>query len=376
MRNAAAILTLVSAAVPALAADLVVKAAKVYTMTGSPMAPGAVRIADGKIVEVAADIRPIAGARVIDLGAGTLIPGLVDAHNTFGIDGGASESTLEVTPDFRVSDGVDAGSRAFRRAAAEGTTTVCLVPGTDNVIAGRSCIVKTNGRMLKPDHALVVTASTDPVLGNSARNRPDTLYTRQPTNRMGVIWILRSEFGRAKSGDTTSALREALDGRRPVVCTSRIDADLQAALRLKQEYPMNLTIAGGHEAYKIRDALAAAKVPVLLSRLTTAGGTGPEGSEAVFNNAGVLHAAGVTFALTGGQLLDQARLATRFGLPREAALAAVTTVPANWLGQGDRLGTIAPGRDADLVALSADPFDLSAAVVWTMTDGAPRSEDQ
>jgi imidazolonepropionase-like amidohydrolase len=371
-----AIAALCCVTTPAGANDLIIQAAKVYTMTGAPLAPGMVRIADGKVVEVAAAITPPAGAKVIDLGTGTLIPGLIDAHNTFGIDGGSAESTLEVTPDFRVADGVDAGSRAFRRAASDGTTTVCLAPGTDNVVAGRSCIVKTTGRMVKPDHALVITAATDPAAGNAARNRPDTLYTRQPTNRMGVIWILRSEFGRAKAGGANSTLREALDGNRPVVCTSRIDADLKAALRLKQEYPMNLTIAGGHEAYKVKDGLAAAKVPVLLGRLTTTAGAGPEGSEVTFNNAGALHAAGVTFALTGGQLLDQARFAARFGLPREAALAAVTRVPAKLLGQGDRLGAIAPGRDADLVALSADPFDLSAAVVWTMTDGVPRSEDQ
>lgn len=376
MKQTTAILVMLAITLPAVAADVVVKAAKVYTMTGAPMAPGMVRIADGKVVEVAAEITPPAGATVIDLGSGTLIPGLIDAHNTFGIEGGAAESTLEVTPDFRVADGIDAGNRAFRRAASEGTTTVCLVPGTDNVVAGRSCIVKTTGKVLKADHALVIAASTDPVAGNSARNRPDTLYTRQPTNRMGVMWILRSEFGRAKVGAHQSALREALDGTRPVVCTSRIDSDLLTALRLKQEYPMNLAIAGGHEAYKIKDVLSAGKVPVLLGRLTTSTGAGPEGSEVAFSIAGQLHGAGVTFALTGGQLLDQARFAARFGLPREAALAAVTSVPAKLLGQGDRLGTIATGRDADLVALSADPFDLSAAVVWTMIDGVQRSEDQ
>ena len=83
----------------------------------------------------------------------------------------------------------------------------------------------------------------------------------------------------------------------------------------------------------------------------------------------------MTFALTGGQLLDQARLAVRFGLPADAALASITAVPARILGVENRVGRIAAGHDADFVALSGDPFDLTTAVRWTMCDGVLYSED-
>ncbi len=367
---------------PAAADETVIKAAKVYTAAGPVLVPGMVRVADGKIVEVAESIAPPAGAKVIDLGGGTLIPGLVDAHTTLGIDGETSEITREVTPNFRVLEAVDWSARAFRTAAADGTTTVGLVPGTENVVAGLSCIVKTAGEagkhVVRGDHALVITLASDPSNRNSARNRPDSIYNRQPTNRMGVVWMLRSELARAKqSADKESAhVREALDGKRPVVCVSRLDADLLAALRLRQEYPMRLTIAGGQEAYKLKAELAAAKVPVLLGPLSTTPGNGPEQTETVLNAAGELQAAGVTFALTGGRLLEQMRFAARFGLKSDAALAAVTATPARLLGVEDRLGTIARGKDADLVALSGDPFDLSTTVRWTMIDGLIRSEER
>src|SRR5262249_42658259 len=159
------------------------------------------------------------------------------------------------------------------------------------------------------------------------------------------------------------------------VCVSRADVDIVAALRLQSEYAMHLTIAGGQEAYKLRAELAAAKVPVLLAPLSNAGGTGPEGTELVLNLAGTLHEAGIPIALTGGKLLDQARLAARFGLPKDAALAAITATPAKLLGVDARIGTIAAGRDADLVALSGDPFDLTSTVRWTMIDGVIRAED-
>jgi imidazolonepropionase-like amidohydrolase len=366
---------------PTFADDTIIKAAKVYTATGAPLAPGMVRVKDGKIAEVAAAIDVPAGVKVIDLGQGVLMPGLIDAHTSIGVEGGAAESTREVTPSFRVLDAVDWSARAFRQTRADGVTTVAIVPGTDNVVAGLSCVVKTAGdakkRVVAAEQALVITLASDPASGNGSRSRPDSIYNRQPTNRMGVVWILRQEFGRAKAAGTNAngAMRGALAGKRPVVCVSRADVDLVAALRLQTEYPMRLTIAGGQEAYKLRADLAAAKVPVLLGSLTSTPGSGPEQTETILNLAGALHEAGVPIALTGGKLLDQARLAVRYGLPKDAALAAITASPAKLLGLDARLGAIVAGRDADLVALSGDPFDLTSTVRWTMIDGVIRSEE-
>jgi imidazolonepropionase-like amidohydrolase len=113
----------------------------------------------------------------------------------------------------------------------------------------------------------------------------------------------------------------------------------------------------------------------LLAPLTTAPGIGPEQTETVLNLAGALHGAGVPIALTGGKLLDQARIAARFGLPRDAALHAISATPAKLLGLGSRLGAVAAGRDADLVALSGDPFELTSTIRWTMIDGVIRAEE-
>ncbi len=378
------ILTLALCAIAVASAnaeEVVIRAAKVYTQTGPPLAPGAVRIKDGKIAEVAGAITAPSGVRVIDLGNGVLMPGLIDAFTSIGLDGSNSESTREVTPSLHVIDAVDWSSHALKNANAEGTTTLGVVPGSDNVFAGLGSVIKSGGpsadRVVRRDHALVITAAGDPSSGNSSRNRPDSIYNRQPTNRMGVVWMLRNEFGRAAAGSTQSnTLQEALAGKLPVFCVSRIDADILTALRLNRDNPVKLTIAGGQESYKVRDELAAAKVPVFLSRVSTVPTTSGADGETIFNTAGLLNERGIPFAFTGGKLLDQACFAVRHGLSKDAALAAMTSEPARLLGISDRVGSIAVGRDADLVALTGEPFELTSAIRWTMTGGVTRPEEQ
>jgi imidazolonepropionase-like amidohydrolase len=373
-RNTIAALTLLVLAVPSDAEELLIRAGKVYTMTGPPLAPGAVRVANGKIVEVGPKLTAPAGATVLDLGSGVLIPGLVDAYSSAGIAGSTAEMTREVTPAYRVLTAVDWRARAFREALAEGTTCLGLDPGTDNVFAGLSCTVKTAGtsRVLQPETGLVLTMASDPANGNTARQRPDSIYVRQPTNRMGVVWMLRSTFDKAARQNTPelAVVREALAGKRRIYAVSRADNDLRGLLRIAQEFKFTPTVIGGQEAYKIPEELAAAKVPVILGPLTTsAGGSGPESTEVVWNEPGVLHRAGVTFALSGGHLLDQARFAVRYGLPAEAALEAITRTPARLLGIDGRVGTLSVGRDADLVALNGDPLELTTALEWVLVDG-------
>ncbi|HLJ92753.1 MAG TPA: amidohydrolase family protein [Gemmataceae bacterium] len=361
-------------AAPAWAEELLITAAKVYTMTGPPLMPGAVLVSNGKIAQVGAKLRTPAGAKVLDLGSGVLMPGLVDAYSSAGIAHSQAEMTKEITPEYRVLTAVDWHARAFREALAEGTTTLGLAPGTEAVFAGLSCAVKTAGpqRVLQKETGLVITMASDPATGNTSRGRPDSIYVRQPTNRMGVVWLLRSTFDKAARSQSPglAAVHEALAGRRRIYAVSRTDNDLLSLLRVANEFHFEPTVIGGHEAYKVRTELAAAKAPVILSPLTTSSAMlGAEGSEIVWNQPGLLHKAGVTFALSGGHLLDQARFAIRYGLPAEVALEAITRTPARLLGLESRIGTLQEGRDADLLALDGDPLELTTAIQWVLVDG-------
>lgn len=359
---------------PARAEDLLIRAAKVYTMTGTPLTPGAVVVSKGKIAQVGSKLEAPQGAKVIDLGAGVLMPGLIDAHSNAGIAGSHAEATREITPEYRVLTAVDWRARDFRELLDEGTTCVGLCPGTDAVVGGLACTVKTAGakRVLQEESGLVITMASDPATGNSARSRPDSIYARQPTNRMGVVWMLRSTFDLANRQATPdlAVVREALAGKRRVFAVSRTDHDLAALLRIAREFKFTPTIVGGQEAYKLRDEIAAAKIPVILGPLSSSATlTGAEGSEVIWNLPSKLHEAGISFAFSGGHLLEQARFAARYGLASDAALAAITRTPARLLGLEQRVGSIAPGRDADLLALDGDPLELTTSIQWILVNG-------
>jgi imidazolonepropionase-like amidohydrolase len=367
-------------ATQARAEEMLIRAGKVYTMTGPPLSPGAVLVSDGKIVQVGTKLTAPSGAKEVDLGSGVLMPGLVDAYSQLGIASSPAEITKEITPAYRVLKEVDWRSRAFREALDEGTTCLGLAPGTDGVFAGLACAVKTAGaqRVLQPETGLIITVASDPASGNSARQRPDSIYTRQPTNRMGVVWLLRNTFDRAarQHAPELAVVGEALAGKRRIYAVSRTDHDLLTLLRVAQEFRFTPTVIGGQEAYKIRPKLAAAKVPVILSPLTTSAAiVGPEESEVVWNQPGLLHKAGIPFALSGGHLLDQARFAVRYGLPAEAALAAITCTPARLLALDSRIGTLEVGRDADLLALDGEPLELTTSIRWVLVDGQIYAKD-
>lgn len=351
------------------------KAARVEPISGPTLKPGQVLVVNGKIKALGNALSVPEGTEVVDLGDATLMPGLVNAYDETGLAGGSNEVTLEVTPGFEASSAIDWKSRGFVEAAASGTTTMAVSPGTENVISGLSTVVKTGGavdtRTLKDHAALLISLCSDPARRNNSRQRPDSIYVRQPTNRMGVVWILRHTFDSVKRqpAEADAWLKTSLDGERPVFAVARTMHDLTTLLTLSDELGFSPIAVGGHEADQVKELLAAAKVPVILEPISASSLTGPERTTLIWNQAGVLHEAGIEVALSGRSLLEQARFAHRFGLPAKVALEAVTQTPARLLRVADRVGSLAPGMDADMIALDGDPLEFTTAIRWVMVNG-------
>ena len=180
----------------------------------------------------------------------------------------------------------------------------------------------------------------------------------------------RAAFNRGESRELAQsrldleALQPVLAGTMPLVVEVQRASDILAVLAIAREFGLRVVILGGAEAWMVADELARARVPVILKPLTNA----PASFErlgARFDNAALLHAAGVSVAFTTFEnhrafsVLQEAGNAVRFGLPWDAALRAVTLTPAEIYGVDGRTGSIEPGKVANLVVWSDDPFEVS-----------------
>lgn len=352
------------------------KAGTIHTMAGEPVSPGQILVVDGKIKSVGNDLEIPEGTKTIDLGEdAVVIPGLVNAYSQTALaEGSSDEISNEVTPNFRAANGIDWAKSDLKRELENGTTTMNVCPGTQNVIAGIAAVIKTDGESkttLDEDGALLTSMCNDPASRNRSRTRPDSVFVRQPTNRMGVVWILRNSFTESKEkADAKDPVFQTIDGKRKIMMVSRMSFDINTVGTLSEELGIpSPIIVGGQEAYKIKDILAEKKFPIVLQPLQTGTETGLERSEVCWNVAGVLHEAGIPIALTGTDLLEQAQFAHRFGLDRNTALAAITSTPAKILGVEKRVGTIESDKDADLVVLSGDPLEITTSIRWVIVNG-------
>ncbi len=368
---------------------MLIKADLVYLGDDSQPGPAMVLVQAGKIKAIGAKIEVPEGTQTVEVAA--LMPGMVDAVSNVGIVGGDAEVTNEVTPDFETLASVDFEDISFRKAADGGMTTLNIVPGTDNVVAGYAGVLKSAGkdrekRTVRLHSGMVLSMCSDPAARNNSRSRPDSIYVRQPTNRMGVVWILRSRFhaarlwqqqpDRASQYPVSDRLLAGLfKGDDVVMGVSRLAFDIHTLTEIANEFGFKPILIGGDEAYKTIDLLVEKKMSVVFTASSTSE-RGAEGSELAWGTPAKLADAKIPFCLAGDNLLAQARFGVRFGLTPNQALAAVTSSPAEILGLGDRLGSIKVGYDADLVALSGDPLQFTSSIQWTMVDGKLLSNEE
>ena len=366
-----------------------ITAGKIYTMNGKTLSPGQILIVDGKIKAVGKSVS-VAGLSPTKMELGkdaVIMPGLVDPYSQSALpSSGVNEASNEVTPDFKTSLAVDWDSSDLHRQNQLGTTTMCVCPGTQNVFSGIAAIIKTSDElaiMINDDGPLLASLCSDPARGNRARSRPDSVFVRQPTNRMGVVWILRSTFDKAMRGvggaDKANAMKvvkQSVKGKRPMMFVSRMSYDLTSVASLADEFGFNPILVGGQEAYKVKEMIAERKYSVILQILRLDTTRGAEGAELIWNQPGVLAEAGITFALSGDDLLEQARFAHRNGLDHDMALAAITTTPASILGLEKQVGAIKVGFDADLVVLDGEPLELTTSIRQVIINGETSNHDK
>ena len=402
-------------AVPSGAADapLVIRGARVVTVSGPVIEKGTVVVEGGRIVAVGADVAVPGGATVVDGTGKTLYPGLLDALTTIGLtEIAAVPATIDTTevgdlnPHVRAWVALHPDSEMIPVARAAGVTAVLTAPA-GGLVSGQSAVVRLAGTtpssmVVKAPAALhaVFPSGQPPAEASRSSEEPEpkTLAQRleeQKKNKKKALDRLASLLAEARAHvaaeadasrpapETTLAL-DALaafaGGQAPVVMRADREDDIRAAVRFAKDNGLRLVIAGGLEAWRCADLLKQGDVAVLLKVLRL-----PERDsdpyDAAYANAAVLNRAGVRFAIVSDDpenvrnLPVEAAMAAAYGLGEEEALRAITLSPAEIFGVADRLGSIAPGREANLVLATGDILDARTRVTDVFVEGVPQPID-
>lgn len=351
-----------------------------------------ITVRDGRISAIAPGTLPGEGG----LRAASVTAGLIDLSVRV-LDGWSGvEHRDELSPGMSAVDAVDLFDERWKAVARSGVTAALVNPPDFNVIGGRGLVVKTAGGEFGAARELSVNAVLRGAIGSqpSLRNhpafgRPEDLFSRRPTTRMGVEWEQRRAFyeAAAKRGTPqaqepgTAVMLATLAGELPYFVQAWTTQDIRTTVYLKEELEREklgtprFVIDAAAEAWREPDLLVRSGVAVVLPPFPPQGRTG-DGAFMTITCAKELVDLGVPLALSAHgdtsaarSLARQAGWAMRGGLTLEQALAAVTTTPASLLGLEDQLGRVAVGRAADLVLWSGQPFEASAAVIGVLVDG-------
>ena len=380
---------------------LLLKNALVMSMA-RPAFHGDVLVEDGRIATVGVALHA-PDAEILDCTNKHVLPGLIDAHCHIGMweDGigeeGAdgNESTDPITPEMRATDGINPFDPCFAEARAAGVTTVLTGPGSANVIGGQFVALKTFGRCIE-EMILKEPVAMKAALGEN----PKREYTEQkatPYTRMAIAALFRKAMVEAQEYQrklelseedpdklpdrdiSVEALLPVLRGELKLKVHAHRADDILTALRLAREFGLSITIEHCTEGHLILDVLkeqiAELGAGIILGPLLSERAK-IEMKNLTFHAPKLLYDAGIPFALmtdhpvTPIQYLPIcAALCVRDGLDEETALKSITINAANITGLGARVGSLEPGKDADIAIFDAHPLDFRSHCVCTIING-------
>jgi imidazolonepropionase-like amidohydrolase len=381
----------------------VIKNARILTVTEGILERGEIFIQDGKIKDVGKQLNvPMNDVRVIDAEGMWVTPGLIDSHSHLGLgpSGGITEDNEmsdPCTPHLRIIDsihpeGVNPHKGSFKDAVAQGVTTIIARPGSGNVIGGQSAALKLYGNTVD-EMILVFPADMKMAMGKKG------YYASKgqlPMTKMGTAYVVRKammdaadyraalslyEKKKEKKPDTlppkrdlkNEAMLRVLNRELPVHIHVTSADDIMTAVRLADEFKFfKLSLAHAEESYKVADELAKRDVIVVV---------GPkmivfDDSGNLINIADNLVKKGVEVnIMTDADVVQQeflrfqAGIAVKYGMDPLEALKAITINPAKLIGMESRIGSIEPGKDADLAVFDGDPFEIQSSVRKVFING-------
>ncbi|NRA01183.1 MAG: amidohydrolase family protein [Myxococcales bacterium] len=354
--------------------------ATVYTGEGPPLREATVVIDGNRVTAVGTGLAPPKGARIIDARSGIVTPGLIDGASRVGLVGVRLESqSVEGTlgPDadpvraaLRVSDTFDAASFVLPVARSGGLTSAAIIP-QGGILQGQSAWIDLieDDPVRRSPLALHVSLGSH---GSKAGSRSRAfLRLRQVLEDTRLVNSNRGLYLSGKlrpisvSAADLAVISLALERELPVVFEVDRAADIRTVLQIARTYRLRAILLGAAEGWKVADEIAAADVPALVNPFENLP-SDFDRLDARADNGLLLHRAGISvgFTLRGAahfapRLRQAAGNAVRNGFPYDAAVAAITSVPARIFRMVDT-GVLRPGALANLVIWNGDPLELTS----------------
>ncbi|MEE2778894.1 MAG: amidohydrolase family protein [Myxococcota bacterium] len=393
-------LLLIAMSAGPVGAQVAVHGDTVYTMAGEPMHDAIVVTRDGKVVEIvpAAEAKLPKGTRL--LRAKVVTPGLIDAHSVVGLAGYLNQSqdqdqidrSAAIQPELRAVDAYNPRERLVEWLRGFGVTAIHTGHAPAALISGQTMVVKTLDTTV--EDALVSPFTTvATTLGNGGMVRdPKAGKGKGPGTRAKAIAMLRQELVKAgeymkkrktAKGDKRpardlrmEALIPVLKRKVPLLVTAHRQHDILAALRLAEEFKILLVLDGAAEAYLVVKQIRESGFPVILHppMMRSSG----EAENATMELGVLLRRAGIRIAFQSGYesyvpktrvVLFEAGVAAAHGLDFMSALEALTIEAARILGVDDRIGSLKPGKDADIALYDGDPLETTSHCIGVVING-------
>ena len=350
------------------------------------------------------NIEDYPNAKIIDAQGKYVTPGLVDPHCHVGLmeatigwaGSDVNEATNPVTPELRAIDGIKPHDECFREALESGVTTVCLGPGSANLIGGTFACIKTKGKTVDemiviPELCMKMALGENPkrVYGNSKTS---------PSTRMASAAIIREWLQKAKNyhdkkkeaenneevkapefNMKLESLSRVFDGM-PVKIHAHQADDIATAMRIGKEFGLKMTVDHCTEGYLIPEALKANNQMVIIGPVMH-NKSKYELKQKSFESGKVLYENGITFSImTDHPVIEQKHtmiqvaLFVKAGLPELEALKAVTINAAKTCFIDHLVGSIKEGKYADIVVWSKHPLDIMADAEVVILNGNVEKE--
>jgi len=374
-----------------LAQTIAITGGTVYPASGPKLANATVLIRDGRIAAVGTNVSVPSDATRIDATGKWVTPGLIDGAGQLGLVEisavpGTREASVQgdtIAAAFNVAEGINPASTLIPVNRIEGVTTALAVP-VGHLVSGQAVLIDLDGTTIEQ---MIVKSPVGVVVDLSESGKDEAGGSRAGSaDRVRRVFRdaleyerRKTDFGRAQmrplsaSAADLEALLPVLHGREPLIAVANRRSDIETALRLAREFKLKLVLSGGAEGLENASAIAAAGVPVLVEPMDNIPSYDALGIR--YENAALLAKAGVTIALMetdthkSHDLRQQAGNAVSYGMTWDQALRAVTATPAQIFGVADRYGSLEPGKVANVVVWTGDPFEFSTGVEHVLIRG-------